>query len=369
VSRTALLAETIVCTFIDLKLHDISAKGLDVANTINLGIAGEKRKQKLALLNELLEPSNLSSITGNGHIDNVPGPSGLSDIGAPPLQSQTLSNTPLSNPHIPLDLNSFDGTGTYFVPQTWEDSTQESIPTVISNQLFSEFLPLGDKGNSSSLGSHDQWEAVMPGLVQQSPTFTGELTTDYMGYRAIEEVFEDSSDPGHSGSQGSSSNDDSSLEDVIHGVESLTIEQKRSLLRRLQQDTRDPKSPSPSQKIWHQTPGQLQAIQFARALYKTANARPSLFPAQYTMEPGIFGAIFANCYALGMAGVDEILHDDGCSVFSVTPDEGHHPSKLSLVKSRFRDVSSDLQPTEKQLTFGHHPYIVCLYERLHALAY
>jgi hypothetical protein len=180
-----------------------------------------------------------------------------------------------------------------------------------------------------------------------------------MGYRAIEEVFEDSPDSDHSGSQGASSNDDGSLKDILYGVESLSIEQKRSLLRHLQQDIRGPKSPSSSQNILHQTPGQLQAIQFAKALYKTANARPSLFPAQYTMEPGIFGAIFANCYALGMGGVDEILHDDGCSVFSVTPDEGHHPSKLSFVKSRFLDVSSDLQPIEKQLTFGHHPYIVC----------
>jgi hypothetical protein len=87
------------------------------------------------------------------------------------------------------------------------------------------------------------------------------------------------------------------------------------------------------------------------------------------MDPGIFGAIFANCYALGMGGVDEILHDDGCSVFSVTSDEGHHPSKLSFVKARFLDVSSDLQPIEKQLTFGHHPYIVCQFGQLHALVY
>ncbi|KAG7419947.1 hypothetical protein DER46DRAFT_594193 [Fusarium sp. MPI-SDFR-AT-0072] len=317
----------------------------------------EKRKQKLALLNELLEPSNLPSITGNGHIDDVPGPSGSSDTGAPPLQGQTLSSAPLTNHLIPLDLNRFDGNGTYFVPQTWEDSTQESVPTVISNQLVQEFLPVLNKGNPSSLGSHDQWEAVMPGVIQQSSTFTGQPPADYMGYRSIEEVFEDSPDSDHSGSQGASRNDDGFLKDVLHGVESLSIEQKRSLLRHLQQDTREPKSLSSSQKMLHQTPGQLQAIRFAKALYKTANARPSLFPAQYTMEPGIFGAIFANCYALGMGGVDEILHDDGCSVFSVTPDEGHHPSKLSFVKSRFLDVSSDLQPIEKQLTFGHHPYI------------
>ncbi|KAF5979272.1 hypothetical protein FBULB1_5779 [Fusarium bulbicola] len=309
----------------------------------------EKRKQKLALLNELLDPSSLPSITGNGHIDDVPGPSGSSDTSTP--------LAPLNNNLIPMDPNRFDGTGTYSVPQTWQDLIQESVPTVISNQLASEFLPVLDKGNPPNLGSHEQWEAVMPGLIQQSPRFTGHPPADCLGYCAIEEAFEDSPDSSHRGSQGAPSNDDSSLKDVLHGVESLSIEQKRSLLRHLQQGTREPKSPSSLQKMLHQTPGQLQAIRFAKALFKTANARPSLFPTQYTMEPGIFGAIFANCYALGMGGVDEILHDDGCSVFSVTSDEGHHPSTLSFVKSRFLDVSSDLQPIEKQLTFGHHPYI------------
>ncbi|KAG5791453.1 hypothetical protein H9Q69_009494 [Fusarium xylarioides] len=309
----------------------------------------EKRKQKLALLNELLDPSNLPSVTGNCHIDDVLGPSGSSDTSAPPPL--------LTNHLIPLDLNRFDVTETYSVPQTWADFTQESVPTVVSNQLEPESLPVLDKGNPPNLGSHEQWEAVMPGLILQPPTFTGQTPADYIGYRAIEEVFEDSPDSTHRGSQEASSYDDSSLKDVLHGVESLSSEQKLSLLRHLQQDTREPKSPSSSQKMLYQTPGQLQAIRFAKALFKTANARPSLFPTQYTMEPGIFGAIFANCYALGMGGVDEILYDDGCSVFSVTSDEGHHPSKLSFVKSRFLDVSSDLQPIEKQLTFGHHPYI------------
>ncbi|KAF5981234.1 hypothetical protein FCOIX_4359 [Fusarium coicis] len=322
---------------------------LDYTDTINFGTTGEKRKQKLALLNELLDPSNIPSIAGNGNIYDVPGPSGSSDISAPPA--------PLTNHLITLDLNRLDGTENYSVPQAWADFTHESVTTIIPNQLAPEFPPLLDKGNAPSLGSHEQWEAVTHGLIQQSPTFTGQSPADCIGYRAIEEAFEDSPDSSHRCSQGASSNDDSSLKDVLHGVERLSIEQKQYLLRHLQKDTREPKSPSPPQKMLRQTPGQIQAILFAKALFRTANARPSLFPTQYTMDPGIFGAIFANCYALGMGGVDEILHDDGCSVFSVTSDEGHHPSKLSFVKSRFLDVSSDLQPIEKQLTFGHHPYI------------
>lgn len=248
-NRTVLLAETIVCTLPGLKSHVILAE-LDHINTINFGITGEKRKQKLALLNELLDPSNLPSITGHGHIDDVPGPSGSSDTSAPPA--------PLTNHLIPLDLNRFEGTGTYSVPQACGGFTQESIPTAISNQLAAEFLPVLDKGNPPKFGSHEQWEAVMPGLIQQSPMFTGQPLADSIGYRAIEEVLEDCPDSSHRGPQ-ASSNDDSSLKEVLHGVEGLSIEQKRYLLRYLQQDTRELKSPASSQKMLRQTPGQLQA--------------------------------------------------------------------------------------------------------------
>ncbi|KAF9770196.1 hypothetical protein IL306_012288 [Fusarium sp. DS 682] len=321
----------------------------------------EKRKQKLALLNELLEPCSIPSITDNGPVDHISDPSGSTDIGALILQDQPLSTVPPANPLMPMNFNSFDSTETYFTPQTWEDFTQTSMPMALPNLVLPESLPLTDKDNPFSLGTHDQWATVMPGLVQQSPQ-SGERRAEYINDRHIEEVlevFEDSPHLSLSGSQESSSGEDHSLKDVLYGVDNLTIEQKRYLLRRLQQDTRNLEPPPRSPQTWQQTPGQLQAIQFAKALYKTAHARPSLFPAQYTMEPGIFGAIFANCYALGMAGVDEILRDEGCSVFSITQDEGHHPSQLCLVKSRFWDVSPDLQPTEKQLTFGHHPYIVC----------
>ncbi|KAF4342786.1 hypothetical protein FBEOM_3265 [Fusarium beomiforme] len=319
----------------------------------------EKRKQKLALLNELLEPSSITSIIENGNIDNMAGPSGSTDIGAPILQDQPLPTVHPTNPLMPMNSSGFDSTGTYFLPQTWDGFTQTPILMALPNQVLPQSLPQTNKDNSLSLGTHDRLATVMPGLLQQSPQ-SGKLRGDYSNERHIEEVlevFEDSPDISPNGSQETSCGEHRSLKDIIHSVDQLNTEQKRHLLRRLQQDHENsepwPRSPQTGQ----QTPGQLQAIQFAKALYKTAHARPSLFPTQYTMEPGIFGAIFANCYALGMVSVDEILHDEGCSVFSVTQDEGHQPSQLHFVRSRFRDISPDLQPTENQLTFGHHPYI------------
>ncbi|KAF4456230.1 hypothetical protein F53441_1593 [Fusarium austroafricanum] len=306
----------------------------------------EKRKQKLALLNELLEPSNVPSIAKNVQINAVPEQSGSTDLLTLPLQDQSLSGTaPPSDPITVMD------------PNSWQNLAQVPMAIAFPHPVFPNSLPLANIGDPFGLGTQDSWGQNMPGFSQQPIRLLDGSAPDDANHMSIEECVEDSPDSGHGSSQVSSSDDDGALNNVLSGVENLNIEQKRSLLRHLQQDTRVSTSSRPSRQTWQQTPGQIKAIQFAKALFKTAYARPSLFPTQYTMEPGIFGAIFANCYALGMPGVDEMLHDEGCSVFSVTPDEGHHPSQLSLVKSRFLDLSSDLQPTENQLTFGHHPYI------------
>ena len=76
------------------------------------------------------------------------------------------------------------------------------------------------------------------------------------------------------------------------------------------------------------------------------------------MEAGFFGALFANCYALGMGSVDALLVEDGWSVFSLAPEMAYHPSQLSVVRAKFGTLAPDLRPVDVQLTFAHHPYIV-----------
>lgn len=329
--------------------------------TLSSSILGEKRKQKLALLNELLEPSSLpADVTENAQLSNVQGPNGSSDLLATQLQDQSFSGAPLPE-SVPFDqgLNSFGDTELYTLPYMWDDSSQTTIPTTF-HPAPPDTLPLTKWDDALGFPNHNPWghNMLFPSPFQLQDA--SEMT--YVDPRSVEEVFEDSPESNFNSAQSSSSDDNEALSNVLSGVENLTLEQKRSLLRRLQQDTQ-----SSSTKVhppWHQTkpptPGQLRAIEFAKALYKTAHARPTLLPTQYTMETGIFGAIFANCYALGMAGVDEILCDEGCSVFSVTQDEGHHPAQLPLIKSRFRALSPDLRPIDRQLAFGHHPYVVSL---------
>ncbi|KPM44692.1 hypothetical protein AK830_g1829 [Neonectria ditissima] len=174
-------------------------------------------------------------------------------------------------------------------------------------------------------------------------------------------------------------NQDEALSKVMQGVQGLSLSQKRRLIQQLEQQTQDainlPSSPSssttprPQQQsrnpaillsqpshIVPSTRLQLEALQFSLALSLTATG-PTRAPSQYAMNTGLFSALFANCYALGMSDVEPLLVDEGWSVFGLGPEIGYHPSQLSVVRARFRNLTPDLRPCDLQLTFAHHPYI------------
>ncbi|RGP81526.1 hypothetical protein FLONG3_258 [Fusarium longipes] len=333
---------------------------LDLTDTIIFCIVGEKRKQKLALLNELLEPSAIpTDVTNNAQINTVQGLNNPGDLSAAHLQDQAFPVAPQTESiSVNQGTSNADGTWSYNLPFIWGDLSRASMPASLFHQVIPSTPSLTSSDVILNHVNQDHWGHNMFGLPFQSQDMS---KMNYLGPRTVEEVFEDTQESGLSSSQSSSGNDsdDQALNNVLSGVENLTMDQKRTLLRRLQRDTQD--SATEAHLPWHQTkpptPGQLRAIEFAKALYRTAHDRPTLLPAQYTMEAGIFGAMFTNCYALGMASVDDILCEEGCSVFSVTQDQGHHVSQLSLVKSRFQALSPDLRPTDKQLTIGHHPYV------------
>lgn len=166
---------------------------------------------------------------------------------------------------------------------------------------------------------------------------------------------------------------DNAFSDVLKGVDSLSFHQKRALVRHLQTQTRDSSAASPVQprsktptlpstgelEIIHQRGLRLEAQQFAQALHRTASQGPAPMPSQYVLQAGFFGALMANCYAIGMGSVDALLIEDSWSVFSLAPELGYHPSQLPLVRAWFQDMTPDLRPVDLQLTFAHHPYLVC----------
>ncbi|KAM0434560.1 hypothetical protein ACHAPT_003656 [Fusarium lateritium] len=321
----------------------------------------EKRKQKLALLNQILEPSvsELANV-----VEAAAGQGGSNDGPLPQMSSGAAGVDPIAS----IDTSAVGQdvfTQSMFPHDVWGDLTTSDIPASnvpfaqpFPNSLPFPFTPLNDGFGPTTT---NLWAANNFRL-QQLVQFPGSLPTgDYVNPGLVQEIFEDSPESTdhepHTESHALTGEDDKALKNVLNGVGSLTLNQKRSLLRHLQQETQDTTS-KPPPRIWPPTRAQMESLnKFTKALYNAANAGPTPLPAQYIIEAGLFGAIYANCYALGMGGIEEILCEEGCSIFSVTPDEGHAPSQLSLVKPKFRHLTPDLRPTDLQLTFGHHPYV------------
>ncbi|KAM5351658.1 hypothetical protein ACJ41O_004381 [Fusarium nematophilum] len=343
----------------------------------------EKRKQKLALLNQLLEPSDVDNIANLAESDDASDPriQGGSGHGIPPHTSAAPAD-----PLIPLDPSIIDPDiinvgstqpSSVVTQDTWGDLPFSTVPipsagplqSTSPNTLPHPFAPLNDAFGPATVNLWPTEPFRTPQTLLQFPCSMS--VDDFPDPVVVEEVFADSPDPIDQETQASSTSkhdDDDAFHKVLNGIETLNIDQKRDLLRRLEKETQDSASRVPTQQrsspkqfpgSWPPTRAQMEAVYFTKAIHRVANAGPTPLPTQYIIETGLFGAMFANCYALGMGGVEEILVDEGCSIFSVTPNEGHAHSQLSVVRPRFRSVAPDLRPTDLQLTFGHHPYIVC----------
>ena len=125
------------------------------------GIIGEKRKQKLALLNELLEPSNVATdITDDAQTNPVQGLNGPSELYATQLQEQSISGAPSSASTAgSQDMSAFGSAGPYM----WENSSQTTIPTTFP-PVFPNTFPLTNLDDAFSLTNQDPWGDSMFGF-------------------------------------------------------------------------------------------------------------------------------------------------------------------------------------------------------------
>lgn len=302
--------------------------------------AGEKRKQKLALLNQILDGEEAQ------------------------LDQEHQADTSYL---IAID-ESLPVAGT-------SEGPREAITTSTNEVPFGDIW--GDLPDSSNIGFEqtpflDQMKTPdVP--ISQGLELDSFLTWDPAS--STQSLFGDVTGPAE-GTQSlqRTTLPNNSYFDLLKGVDSLSFHQKKALLRHIQRETHgssaasqvSPRSMSPTfpstgeLEIMHQRGLRLEAQHFAQALHRTASRRgPAPMPSQYVLQGGFFGALMANCYAIGMGSVDALLVEDGWSVFSLAPDLGYHPSQLPLVRARFQDMTPDLRPVDMQLTFAHHPYLVC----------
>ncbi|CAM1506534.1 Fc.00g061750.m01.CDS01 [Cosmosporella sp. VM-42] len=310
----------------------------------------EKRKQKLALLNQLLDSDapNEAAEPVNGS----PGEGVVSRI--VPTSEPALNNGVAAGEAVPPLPGTIDET---FLRDTWGDIPDTSTFAFDSNNPYqTSFLgPYSTTGVDMGLDAMSAWRSellnpLQPALYPTTMMPGTQMTLSPLGQLVSNPLL---------------TQRESSFLGILEGIDNLSIHQKRALLRRLQQQTQDTTSqahPFSSPQVMSSqsaTKLQLEAQHFAQALHRTAAGwiGPSPMPSQYVMEAGFFGALFANCYALGMGSVDALLVEDGWSVFSLAPQMGYHPSQLSVVRAKFRTLAPDLRPVDVQLTVAHHPYI------------
>ncbi|KFA76607.1 hypothetical protein S40288_08127 [Stachybotrys chartarum IBT 40288] len=312
----------------------------------------QKRKQKLALLDSLLDVSEPAPSTQSTAADRI--------AGAPPV------SLPVRQPSAAPEDSSLtrDGWSTDLVPaelpSAWASSSHcPPVPPVADVQLGLDAIAAWDSLGSLELppSSFSCHESPLP-LVE-----TGNINTVNLG-----------GDRQRSKTQGIDP-----LFAALGSIQNLSVKQKRDLLRHLQKQVLD-SSPedSSSSTSSEDDPAdtwlpvrqkktlspeanrlQIEARRFAEFVERQTSGK--LSPAQLTRvfsaEASFFAAIFANCYALGMADVEPLMDDDGVSIFSLGPDTGYETSQLPFIRSKFSSLTTDLRPIDLQLTVGHHPYI------------
>ncbi|KAL6403632.1 hypothetical protein AUP68_12997 [Ilyonectria robusta] len=310
----------------------------------------EKRRQKLELLDQFLGPGpGLESSSHNTSVDK-------NDHESEPVISQSVINhiDPAVDVDLGIDEYVVPGHNTSFQPTPFITDNWSSLSVTTR---FTSAAVFNDTSGPLTMNSNPS-QALLRS--QSNPTQT-------------------IPDPPLSPQVDESIDNDESLRQVLQGVNNLSVNQKRVLIQLLQQQTQDAtttSSPSPYFAPYPQYPFnnnnsafslsnntplstrlQTEALKFSLALSLTATAGPCQSPSQYAMSAGLFSALFANCYALGMCDVQPLLTDEGWSVFGLGPELGYHPSQLSVVRAKFRNLAPDLQPCDLQLTFAHHPYI------------
>ncbi|KAI6779625.1 uncharacterized protein J7T54_008243 [Emericellopsis cladophorae] len=292
-------------------------------------ISSQKRKEKLALLDQLTSQSTVSvdqPRQSNSHAGN-----------SQRSREQCHSADPVPDPEIELiDLA--------------VDQAAVHAPAAQKNHVLTGRLT--DHGFNAWSGTRS---------LQAHPSTA--LSTN--------ESWQLSNSSSSTSSPPTSLEDDEAVLTALQHIQTLSVSQKRALLRHLKEQT-PALEPAPAiipGATWassHNTPPgpprsrlQEEARRFATFIdrHMTGTLSPMQLSRIYVVEAGLFGALFANCYALGMSDIGPMIVENGCSPFSIGPETGYHESQLVSIKPRFRSITPDLQPKDIQLTFGHHPYI------------
>lgn len=317
-------------------------------------ITGQKRKQKLALLDQIIATEPEAELAPISASSQVPAQ-------VPPTQEGDTE--PIEVIH-----------GNAFAPGP--SSLEQALTNHGWDEAVGLMLGLGPLGQPTEapLSSSSQMPDGAPIRAGDS---LGSFIADLGGSALVPPSSLKETSASQPANKSFTVSNDDVFTRILEGVQGLSQTQKRDLIVHLQMQTGDlsgPPSPSSGRSTCSESsdsqnrreihPARLPMIEsikrFTNFVHRQASGKIS--PAQlsqiYVHEAGFFAAVAANAYALGMSTLDQMMDDDGVSPFSIGPETGYHPSQLHAVRPRFLSITSDLQPTDLQLTVGHHPYIV-----------
>lgn len=272
--------------------------------------SGERRKQRLALLERLL---NAKDTQTDSQV--------ALQAAEKSLQDEDVPDTPAPSDFRPLYENAVSGIS--------RDSAAVGFATsTFGNQPLNYYSPLPMTQSddivrmTASQSTADAAEAAWPTLPVQRPAFSGGiLATAYPTISEPTTALQQT----YSGSP--------------IGINSpLNLDQSR-VSSSQEQERRDESLQS-----------------FFNNLMSISV--PDVKQVIYVRQNGLFGAVMENTLALGLLnGAQMIFSQDGTSPFNKDWIETKGDMQLSEIKTKFAATPRDLQPLDIQITFEHHVYL------------
>ncbi|KAJ3545055.1 hypothetical protein NM208_g2703 [Fusarium decemcellulare] len=342
----------------------------------------QRRRQRLALLDKLLDVSPSDAITESrasappGSSEDIPADTGCVPMSGPMPGSSDVGFIPTLAPPamVTWQSNFTPSLDTY---QSESNVMTRPSPITISN--LGVYSTTGDASVLSAFHPAPSWSTEWFSASPRPSNFTppgGPISSANPVDVSPSEV---STNEAH----GTREN----MSQALRDLSTLSLHEKRQLIGLLELEVNvqsEPGSQPDAQPLLRPLPRaaairsgeslydwdlqksrslqvQMEVSRYERWLRQRVFAHPHLpdplINTLRVVQSSFYGAILANSEAISLYN-KEVLKYDGLSPYSINDETGYTRSELSQARARFdTTVPRDLRPTDAQLMVPHHPYI------------
>lgn len=362
-------------------------------------ISGEKRKQRLALLEQLLDPSRETSTESpsasnsvTSEVNTAPRPNG-DHVAAEASTTSPSAPGFYSTAQLELDqwldldhLDEFGSLESATGDESWERPSQPIDG--VGEQLLDGGLSMTGLNNSmnpswaSSISSPSlPFTSSTPGVftlatrsandsqqVPTSPRDFAALAADMVNFAPHLSVtsesdpspFEAATPATTANSQSSQTHPPTPVSEALRCFARLTPAQKRQVIsfvsgpNALTHEEQDEKQASAAMTRYHSDPERWRNIQDVISSVRLPDVKKNSLTLQGTT---FFAAINQNAVAIGTVH-NLLVEEDSQSHFTLGFAGTTDLFVLAQAKLMFASVAQDLRPVDSQITVEHHPYLV-----------